>query len=113
LSWRSHSPNRNEIIFAAPLEKREGISSCGPEWMAFNEITTNHGKVSHRGFNTAVDFFCDKAGGQTVGGKKYFSLANRVWLDYGGDPTTTGLNGYVYFEIHNNLGTNYIVDGTS
>lgn len=96
---------------AAPIDKREGISSCGTQWMAVNDASTNNGEIRRRGFNTAVDFFCDKAGGQTLGPNLYFSMVNRVWLSYGGVPETTGTNGYVYFEIHNKRNTNHVVDG--
>jgi hypothetical protein len=100
------------LSHAVPVQKREeGISSCGPEWMAIDDVKTNNGQISRRGYNSAVDFFCDEAGGQTVGGQLYLSMANRVWLDYGGDPATTGINGYVYFEIHNKRDSDHVVDG--
>jgi hypothetical protein len=78
--------------------------------MAVNDISTNQGQIQRRGFNSAVDFFCDRAGGQTLGGQLFLSMATRVWLDYGGNPETTGLNGYVYFEIHNKRDSDHKVD---
>jgi hypothetical protein len=91
-------------------DESQGISSCGSEWMAIEDVKTNNGQITRRGYHSAVDFFCDQAGGQTVGRQQYLSLANRVWLDYGGNPATTGINGYVYFEIHNKQDSDYVVD---
>jgi hypothetical protein len=78
--------------------------------MAVNSIKTNHQQIQRIGYNSAVDNFCAKAGGQHVASKKYLSMAGRVWLSYGGNPETNGVNGFVYFEIHNNGGGEYAVD---
>jgi len=80
--------------------------------MAINSISTNHGQIQRIGYNAAVDSFCLKAGGQKVASGKFLSLATRVWLNYGGNPETTGINGYVYFEIHNKRAAEHSVDGT-
>jgi hypothetical protein len=79
--------------------------------MAVNNVKTNHDTVERTGYTTAVDKFCDAANGQEVGSKLFLSMATRVWLGYGGDPKSTGLNGYVYFEIHNKQNDKHIVDG--
>ena len=79
--------------------------------MPIDDISTNHGQITRRGFNSAVDFFCDKAHGQTLGGKLYLSLATRVFINFGKDPRTYGINGYVYFEIHNKLKEEHMIDG--
>jgi hypothetical protein len=79
--------------------------------MAVNNVKTNHDTVERTGYNAAVDRFCDAADRQEVGASLYLSMATRVWLDYGGDPTYTGLNGYVYFEIHNKQKDKHVVDG--
>jgi hypothetical protein len=79
--------------------------------MAINDVKTNHGTVQRIGYNTAVDSFCNKAAGVTVGAGAYTSMATRVWLDYGGNPETTGLNGWVYFEVHNKQNSAHVVDG--
>lgn len=76
-----------------------------------NNVNTNHGKITRVGFNTAVDIFCSKAAGQKVGADKYLSMATRVWLDYGGAPDVTGINGYIFFEVHNKRATEHTVDG--
>ncbi|OAG08850.1 uncharacterized protein CC84DRAFT_1204102 [Paraphaeosphaeria sporulosa] len=89
------------------------ISSCGPDWMAINDVKTNHGTVQRVGYNTAVDSFCNKAGGVSVGAGAYTSMATRVWLDYGSNPETTGLNGWVYFEIHNKQSSTHLVNAES
>ncbi|KAF1959353.1 hypothetical protein CC80DRAFT_406684, partial [Byssothecium circinans] len=76
---------------ANPIEAKtkNGISSCGDAWMAVNNVKTNHDAIQRSGYNSAVDSFCDKAAGQTVGKDKFLSMATRVWLDYSGNPTTT------------------------
>ena len=78
--------------------------------MAVNSIKTNHQQIQRIGYNSAVDNFCAKASGQRVASKKYLSMAGRVWLGNGGNPETTGINGFMYFEIHNNGGGEYAVD---
>ncbi|KAF2652578.1 hypothetical protein K491DRAFT_635379 [Lophiostoma macrostomum CBS 122681] len=103
----------SSATYAATLQKREGISSCGSDWMAVNDVKTNHGAISRVGYNSAVNNFCNKAGGQTVPGNQYLTMATRIWADYGGDPTTTGLNEYVYFEIHNKLGSSHAVNAAN
>ncbi|CAI6287452.1 unnamed protein product [Periconia digitata] len=95
-STSSLNPGKSLIARTA-----DGISSCGPDWMAIDNVKTNNNAIERRGYNGAVDLFCAKAAGQNVGKDKFLSMASRVWLDYGGNPSTTGINGYVYFEIHN------------
>lgn len=79
--------------------------------MAINDVKTNHGVVQRIGYNSAVDSFCNKAAGVSVGAGAFSSMATRVWLDYGNNPETTGLNGWVYFEIHNKQNSAHVVDG--
>ena len=67
--------------------------------MASETVWTNNKKIEHRGYNQAVDYFCDQAGGQTLGGQLDHAMATRVWLGGGGNTTTNGLRGYVYFEM--------------
>jgi hypothetical protein len=88
---------------AAPHEKRSSnyISSCGDAWMARDDVSSNNGEIPRRGYLTAVAEFCQQANGQTVPAGGYLSLATRVFLDGGGDPSTNGIPGYVYFEVHN------------
>jgi hypothetical protein len=77
-------------------------SSCGDNWMARDDVKTNNGEISRRGYLNAVASFCKEADGKTVGGGDFLSMATRVFLDGGGDPTSSGTNGYVFFEVHNN-----------
>lgn len=88
---------------AAPHEKRSSdyISSCGSAWMARDDVSSNNGEIPRRGYLTAVAEFCEQASGQTVPAGGYLSLATRVFLDGGGNPSTNGIPGYVYFEVHN------------
>ena len=79
--------------------------------MAIDDVKTNNGEISRVGYTSAVNTFCNKAGGQTVPGNQYLTMGTRIWADYGGNPTTTGLNEYVNFEIHNKLSTSHTVDG--
>lgn len=81
--------------------------------MAVNDVKTNNGAVQRVGYNTAVDTFCNKAAGVEVGAGAYTSMATRVWLDYGGDPKSVGVNGWVYFEVHNKQSSGHVVDGKS
>lgn len=80
--------------------------------MAVDDVKTNRGTVQRIGYHTAVDSFCDKVGDTTVGAGAYTSMATRVWLDYGGNPENTGMNGWVYFEIHNKQNSDHVADGT-
>lgn len=81
--------------------------------MPVADTKSNHDQILRRGFDSAVDSFCDKAKDQTLGAGLYLSMATRVFHDYGGDPHTTGINGFVYFEIHNKQNSNHVVNGTS
>jgi hypothetical protein len=76
-------------------------SSCGDNWMARDDVKTNHGEIARRGYLSAVAAFCKQANGKTVGAGDFLSMATRVFLDGGGDPTSSGTNGYVFFEVHN------------
>lgn len=104
------------ICRAAPHEKRSSnyISSCGSAWMARDDVSSNNGEISRTGYLTAVTKFCEQASGQTVAAGGYLSMATRVFLDGGGDPSTNGIPGYVYFEVHNKQSSaSHIVDGKS
>jgi hypothetical protein len=79
--------------------------------MPIDNVSTNKGTLQHRGYTSAVDSFCDRAQGQEVGGQLYLSMATRVWMDHGGDPKVKGINGYLYFEIHNKRDEKHVVDG--
>lgn len=81
--------------------------------MAIKDVKTNSAVVQRIGYNTAVDSFCNKAGGVKVDAGAYTSMATRVWLDYGSDPGQTGLNGWVYFEVHNKQSSAHVIDGKS
>lgn len=102
------------LCHAAPHEKRSSnyISSCGTTWMARDDVSSNNGEVPRRGYLTAVAGFCEQATGQIVPAGGYLSLATRVFLDGGGDPSTYGIPGYVYFEVHNKQSSaSHTVDG--
>jgi hypothetical protein len=79
--------------------------------MAIDDVRTNNGQIPRVGYNTAVDAFCNKAAGQSVSGQKYLSMATRIWLSAGGNPSTTGLNGWVYFEVHNKRDSAHSING--
>ncbi|KAF2269068.1 hypothetical protein CC78DRAFT_564830 [Lojkania enalia] len=98
---------------AIPLQNRakDKISSCGSDWMQIDDIKTNHDQIQRRGFNSAVDFFCDEAHDQTLGAGLYLSLATRVYINYGKDPKYYGINGYVYFEVYNKMNKGHVIDG--
>lgn len=102
------------ICHAAPHEKRSSdyISSCGSAWMARDDVSSNNGEIPRRGYLTAVSDFCGHASGKTIPAGGYLSLATRVFLDGGGDPSTNGIPGYVYFEVHNKQNSaSHTVDG--
>ncbi|RYP91551.1 hypothetical protein DL770_002331 [Monosporascus sp. CRB-9-2] len=79
------------------LAKREGISSCWKHWMVIDDVSIAGGGDNRKGYNTAVDEFCEQADGQSVGPDGYLSLATEVFLNGGKDPEVYGLLGYVYF----------------
>lgn len=91
------------VCHGVPQQKQSSnyISSCGDNWMARDDVSTNNGEIPRRGYLSAVAEFCQEADGQTVPAGSYLSLATRVFLDGGGDPSSNGVPGYVYFEIHN------------
>jgi hypothetical protein len=102
------------VCNAALYQKRSSnyISSCGDAWMARDDVSSNNGEIPRRGYLTAVAEFCQQANGQIVPAGGYLSLATRVFLDGGGDPSTSGIPGYVYFEVHNKQSSNsHTVDG--
>lgn len=102
------------LCHEAPREKRSSnyISSCGDAWMARDDVNSNNGDIPRRGYLTAVAEFCEQADGQTVPAGGYLSLATRVFLDGGRDPSTNGIPGYVYFEVHNKQSfASHTVDG--
>ncbi|KAI0526407.1 hypothetical protein F5B22DRAFT_156791 [Xylaria bambusicola] len=91
----------------------DDISSCSNVWMAIPDVTIGSGTDRRTGFTTAVNKFCDMAHGSTVSSQDYLSMATEVFLNDGMDPTKYGLLGYIYFEIHNKLGSAHTVDATS
>ncbi|KAI0115879.1 hypothetical protein GGR51DRAFT_555755 [Nemania sp. FL0031] len=91
----------------------DGISSCSDTWMAIPDVAIGGGTDQRTGFTTAVNKFCDMAGGKTVKSQDYLSMATEVFLNSGKNPMTYGLLGYVYFEIHNKLSTTHTVDAAS
>lgn len=64
--------------------------------MAGDDVSIAAGGDERKGFNSAVDDFCGLAGGQTVPGGGYLSLATEVFLNGGKDPKVYGLIGYVF-----------------
>ncbi|KAF2123227.1 hypothetical protein BDV96DRAFT_639767 [Lophiotrema nucula] len=109
----TYEPRWNESV-GIENSNADFVSSCGPDWMAVDDVFTNNGAIHRRGYNTAVDGFCDMAHGKLVGAEnqKYLSMATRVWLSGGGRPEEYGINGYVYFEVHNKINGGHTVDGT-
>lgn len=99
------------VCQTAPLHERSSdyISSCGSTWMARDDVASNHGQISRRGYLSAVSSFCQLANGQSVAAGGYLSTATRVFLDGGGDPASNGVPGYVYFEIHNKQSQAHLV----
>ncbi|KAI0201383.1 hypothetical protein F4808DRAFT_425002 [Astrocystis sublimbata] len=91
----------------------DDISSCSNTWMAIPDVEIGDGTDTRRGFTSAVNQFCDMADGKTVKSQDYLSMATEVFLNGGKMPTTYGLLGYVYFEIHNKLGSDHTVDAAS
>ena len=80
--------------------------------MARDDVSSNNGEIPRRGYLTAVADFCEHASGKTIPAGGYLSLATRVFLDGGGDPSTNGIPGYVYFEVHNKQNSaSHTVDG--
>ncbi|KAI8628756.1 hypothetical protein F5Y19DRAFT_112719 [Xylariaceae sp. FL1651] len=110
----------NQTNMTVPLNRTngaasttDGISSCGSTWMAISDVTIGGGTDRRTGFTTAVNKFCALADGQTVKSQDYLSMATEVFLDGGMNPSSYGLLGYVYFEIHNKLSSVHTVDAAS
>ncbi|GAP87700.2 putative altered inheritance of mitochondria protein 6 [Rosellinia necatrix] len=91
----------------------DDISSCSTTWMAIPDVTIGAGTDRRRGFTSAVNSFCDMASGRTVASQDYLSMATEVFLNGGMNPSSYGLLGYVYFEIHNKLSSAHTVDAAS
>ncbi|KAI0015907.1 hypothetical protein F4780DRAFT_773192 [Xylariomycetidae sp. FL0641] len=96
----------------APLVT-DDISSCGDVWMAVNDTIIGNGTDSRTGFQTAVDKFCTLVDRATVEGQGYLSMATEVYISGGQDPSTYGLLGFVYFEIHNKQSSTHTPDAAS
>ncbi|KAI0836788.1 hypothetical protein F5Y06DRAFT_272319 [Hypoxylon sp. FL0890] len=86
-----------------------GISSCGSAWMPRDDVKIAQGTDTRKGFSTAVRAFCSAANGQTVKPSGYLSMATEVFLSGGKDPTTYGILGFVYFEVHNKLNSDHTI----
>ncbi|RYP46605.1 hypothetical protein DL768_007227 [Monosporascus sp. mg162] len=104
--WVAHA----SPLVLQTLAKRDGISSCWKHWMAIDDVLIADGGDSRKGYNTAVDEFCEQADGRNVGPDGYLSLATEVFLNGGKDPEMYGLLGYVYFEVHNKQGSDHTVE---
>ncbi|KAH8660406.1 hypothetical protein BX600DRAFT_514015 [Xylariales sp. PMI_506] len=87
----------------------DGISSCGSQWMPRDDVTIGQETDTRRGYSTAVQAFCSAADGQTVPPSGYLSMATEVFLNGGNDPSTYGILGFVYFEVHNKETTDHLI----
>ncbi|KAJ2990295.1 hypothetical protein NUW58_g3024 [Xylaria curta] len=107
----------NSTASSEPVNKTalvtDDISSCSSTWMAISDVKIGGGTDQRRGFTSAVNAFCDLAGGKAVASQDYLSMATEVFLNGGKNPSNYGLLGYVYFEIHNKLGSAHTVDAAS
>ncbi|KAI1814819.1 hypothetical protein GGS20DRAFT_585081 [Poronia punctata] len=91
----------------------DDISSCADTWMAIDDVEIGQGGDKRVGFGSAVQKFCEMADGETVKKDDYLSMATEVYLDGGGDPSTNGILGFVYFEIHNKQDDDHTVEAGS
>ncbi|KAI2642731.1 hypothetical protein GGS21DRAFT_499343 [Xylaria nigripes] len=91
----------------------DDISSCSNTWMAISDVMIGGGTDKRTGYTSAVNKFCNMVDGNTVKSWDYLSMATEVYLDGGRSPSTYGILGYVYFEIHNKLSTTHKVDAAS
>ncbi|KAI1381953.1 hypothetical protein F4677DRAFT_439758 [Hypoxylon crocopeplum] len=91
----------------------DGISSCGSAWMPRDDVTIAQGTDKRSGFSTAVQAFCSAAKGQVVKPSGYLSMATEVFLNGGKDPTTYGVLGFVYFEVHNKESSDHTISSES
>ncbi|KAI1442281.1 hypothetical protein F5Y02DRAFT_263609 [Annulohypoxylon stygium] len=91
----------------------DGISSCGSTWMPRDDVTIAQGTDTRPGFSTAVKAFCTAANGQTVQANGYLSMATEVFLNGGKDPSSYGVLGFVYFEVHNKESSNHTISTDS
>ncbi|KAI1100055.1 hypothetical protein F4804DRAFT_58564 [Jackrogersella minutella] len=87
----------------------DGISSCGDAWIPGDDVMIAQGTDQRPGFSTAVKTFCSAANGQTVKPDGYLSMATEVFLSGGKDPTTYGILGFVYFEVHNKESSDHTI----
>ncbi|KAI1084035.1 hypothetical protein F5B20DRAFT_526441 [Whalleya microplaca] len=92
---------------------KDGVSSCGSAWLSIDDVTIGGGSDHRTGFTTAVNKFCGQVDGKTVKSQGYLSMATELFLSGGKDPSTYGLLGYVYFEIHNKQNSDHKVDSAS
>ncbi|KAI0400351.1 hypothetical protein F4802DRAFT_585230 [Xylaria palmicola] len=106
LTTQSAPSNRTALV-------TDDISSCSDTWMAIPDVAIGGGSDTRRGFTSAVNTFCDMAGGRSVKSQDYLSMATEVFLNSGMNPSSYGLLGYVYFEIHNKLSSTHTVDAAS
>lgn len=65
--------------------------------MPREDVSIGQGTDERPGYNSAVDRFCEQAGGQTLGsGDTYLSLATETELSFGKPPADYGQLGFVY-----------------
>lgn len=81
--------------------------------MVVDDVTIGNGTDHRTGFTTAVNKFCAQVDGATVKSQGYLSMATELFLNGAKEPTTYGLLGYVYFEIHNKQDSDHTVDSVS
>ena len=63
--------------------------------MPRDDVTIAGGGDRRTGFSTAVQRFCDAAGGKTVPSGGYLSMASEVFHNNGKNPSTYGTVGFV------------------
>ncbi|KAH8205164.1 hypothetical protein TruAng_000729 [Truncatella angustata] len=92
------------------LQLTDYVSSCESEWMPCDDVLIAGGSETRLGFASAVQTFCNAADGQKVGPGDYLSMATEVFHNGGKDPSTYGVIGYAYFEIHNKIDQDHIIE---
>ncbi|CAH0040888.1 unnamed protein product [Clonostachys rhizophaga] len=91
------------------IQATNDISSCGDEWMPRDDVKIGQGTDTRPGFSTAVQKFCSAVNGQVVKPSGYVSLATEIFLSSGKAPTSYGIQGYVYFEVHNKESSDHTI----
>ncbi|KAI0391324.1 hypothetical protein F5Y17DRAFT_468293 [Xylariaceae sp. FL0594] len=91
----------------------DDVSSCSDTWMAVNDVEIGGGTDDRTGFNSAVRRFCDAADGKIVKEDGYLSMATETFLSAGKDPSSYGILGYVYFEVHNKESGDHTVESSA